>query len=258
MNMPILTIKQPNNVMMSLVVTCTLLLPCSVQAGRGSKVVDVLGERMMMQKVLPKLAQRIGAWEVDLGPSPQPGKLRTLTKRHIQAQLRRARFLVKGLRIPEHVVVRRRAQTLSEEQLAILIGDGVRSKLPQNVKLMNIRVQGVSILPQGVVGVEVEPPRRWRQGQQSIAVHLFVDGKKQRRLLVGATVEMPHKGRAETVVQRGARVRIVARARGVVVRSRGVVQSAGRVGQIVPVLPIYGRKLVHARVLDAGVVEVDL
>jgi flagella basal body P-ring formation protein FlgA len=77
------------------------------------------------------------------------------------------------MEIPENVTVRRKCQVVSEEQLAELFHDYVRTALPDaDLEIRRFHVRGLRPLPPGTLELTMEP-----QNQQDLtgAVHLKVD-----------------------------------------------------------------------------------
>lgn len=228
----------------------------AVAAGRPHQV-D--GPRILLSEVLPRLARRLDVSPVDLGPAPAPGKLRSLSRRQLSARLRAVGVAIARLSLPRRISVQRRSQLLQQARLVELVRAAIQPHLPKGALLTSLQHRGDLTVAVGVVRVAFDKLPRWRQGQQTLVLRLFVDEQPQRQILVRATVQLlrgPDTG--QVLVKRGSRVTIVARAQGVVVRSQGVAQSTGAAGQHIPVLPLHSRRVVHARIVDAGLVEVEL
>ena len=83
-------------------------------------------------------------------------------------------------------------------------------------------------------------------------------GKKLKKSSRPGTVLYSHMLKIPPLVQRGDLVTIMARSGSLQVSAPGEVKNAGAQGDIVQVKNLTSRRLIHARVVDQGLVEVEL
>jgi hypothetical protein len=145
---------------------------------------------------------------------------------------------------------------LTELQLQDLVERQLPRYLPSKVQVKSLKVKGGITLARGPVNLWAEDVKL-RRGYQTVIVFVRAGESRAKRVLVGVDVERGRPG-GDLLVKRGDPVVIRVRGRGVVVRAKGVSQQDGRQGQIVGVIPGDGRKLVRARVVSDGVVEMLL
>ncbi len=116
-----------------------------------------------------------------------------------------------------------------------------------------VRGLGAVTVPTGRWSVRLDSDPAVRGGAQPLRVSVWSGGRLVRRLRLSLELELP---RGPVMVERGARVAVVARAPGVLAQVTGVAHASGRSGEVIPVMPVGGTKVLRARVVDAHTVEV--
>lgn len=222
--------------------------------GAGARTVEVDAERVRLGHVLPNVASRYA--QLDLGAAPELGARRIISRRELRRRLRRAMIPLRGLRLPRRVRVIRPHQTLPQPELAQKVKRAVAGALPSAFAVQSVRVARGLRLARGEVSVRVKPRAGWRQGANTVRVGVAVNGSVQRQMWATANLKRQAPRTRGPMVERGDRVTVRAVVGAVQVRTRGVVQRAGKRGERVPVLPSNARKVVHGIVVAADAVEV--
>jgi hypothetical protein len=215
--------------------------------------VEVDGDRVLLADVVPRIGADLGG--LDLGPAPAPGQSRRLQRQELVDRLRQAMVSSNGLRLRSVILVRP-AQRLSEQELQQMVREATHQHLAGAGRVGAVRVRGGMLLPRGEVRATVAPVSAWRHGFQPVRVELSAGSSAPRRLVASVEVSLPRASH-EPLIERGAEVVVVARLPGVLVRTTGIAQSGGPRGARIAVLPSNSRRVVRARVVDAGTVEVD-
>ncbi|MBI5509024.1 MAG: flagella basal body P-ring formation protein FlgA [Deltaproteobacteria bacterium] len=216
--------------------------------------VQVDGERIHLGDLVGALPAGLAG--VDLGPSPQPGQARIMSRAALRRRLDEAMVDTAEVRLPAIVRVWRPAQILSALELQPLVALAVAETLPPGLRLRDVVVAAGLKLSRGPVQVTVQPPATWRPGRQLVRAEVRVATGAPRALMASIDVEGKIEVRA-AAIKRGAEVQIIARTGAVVVRARGVAQQNGNAGDTILVLPQVGPKLIKARIQDATTVEVE-
>ena len=172
--------------------------------------IEVEGKRVLLGHLRTGLAAELANF--DLGPAPQPGHRRILTRKQVEKRLRQAmipqRVLDRaGLRMPRRVEIVRPKQVLNEVQLQKMVGRVIQSQLPPNASLLGTSVVGGIVLGPGRVRVTAQMPRDLRGGWQSARVKVVAGDGRPRVMPVRFEIEIQQDLREE--VRRGARVMVV-------------------------------------------------
>lgn len=224
----------------------TMLLAMALLAPR-----EIDGDRILLADLVEGVPAEIAG--LDLGPAPEPGKRRVITARSIRRRLREARIPASRLRIPARVAVVRPKQVLTEGELEDLVRAATLREGPPGVVLRSVRGRGALELPKGEVIVNIQWPRRVREGKQSLRVEVDVEGRREAVALVTAELDVRL---GKLAVERGERVDIIARVGPVIVRGAGIAQQKGRYGDLIRVLPDGAMRVVEGVIGESGAVEV--
>jgi flagella basal body P-ring formation protein FlgA len=82
-------------------------------------------------------------------------------------------------------------------------------------------------------------------------------GKRTTRTILSKSVLRKAMIESPPILKRGDMVTIIAETKGLKVTTQGVTKQKGRQGEMIRVLNIASKKMIYARVLDAGTVQVD-
>jgi hypothetical protein len=238
-----------------------LILCCAhpVRAASRESVVMVQGERVVLGDVMR--AVPVAMRSLDLGASPAPGEARVFTRAEIEEHIIDARLGPKAqsvLReVPKRVVVRRAHQVFSAIELKKRVIKVLDESLPSHVQVLRVHVHSGLMLPVGPVEIELDIPSKFRNGEQALSAWARVGDYERVRVHAKAHFRM----RADTShasIRRGSTVSVVVMGQNVTVRAQGVAQQGGKSGDAIPVLVEGGKRVVHGRINDEGVVEVQL
>lgn len=156
-----------------------------------SASVTVHGDRIVLSDLSPTAPRAL--LEVDVAPSPAPGRTTTVSRSAVRAALRRAgadEALADGL--PAQQIVTRTAIDLSAEQLRQEVEATLASQLPVGVTVQDVMGLAPAVLPVGRVRVDVRLGRLRSSVQASVLV--YVDDRLVERQ--SATVQLA--GRPQT------------------------------------------------------------
>lgn len=227
----------------------------SSTADAGSmRQVKLDSARIALGDLVPKAPTAIAA--LDLGIAPRPGKSKVIKASHIRKRLKQALISSKGLRIPHRTRVIRRSQTLTELELTKVMESQLPGLLPQGVRIQNLKVRGGLVLARGPVQVHWNKTRL-RNGRQTLNATVQAGQSSPAQVIVAVELSQPKESKI-ILVKRGEPVMVRIRVGGVTIRAKATAQQDGRAGQVVAVLPVDGRKMIRGRVVDGGLVEVEL
>jgi hypothetical protein len=247
--------SMPNVLLASMFGWCLAVSRPAAGAGLPVTDVEINAERLSLGDLVRELPEPLAT--LDLGPAPQPGQSRMVSRTVVLRRLRQAMVEVEGIDLPALSRVRRSSQTVTETELRRLVAAAVAEKLPGGMRVREVLLSGGVVLPAGALTVEVQPSRVWQAGRQIVRVELSTRQAAPRRLAVTIDLEGSPKPRGVGIA-RGAEVQILARSPGLVVRTTGVAQQGGELGDVIAVLPNASPKLIKARVKDTHTVEVEL
>ena len=231
-----------------------LLLSATSADAASMRRVRVDSSRIALGDVLRNAPASIA--NLDLGPSPRPGKSRVLKGEYIRKRLRQAMIQVKGLRIPHRVRVDRPSQILTELQLQSIMRRQLPYLLPGGIIVKSMKVRGGVVLARGPIKVGLGKVRL-RHGRQTVTATVQAGDSSPKLVIVALDIEQNRESDI-LYVKRGQPVIVMVRLNGVTIRAKAVAQQDGRKGQLVAVLPLDGRKLIRGRVVESGTVEVEL
>jgi hypothetical protein len=227
------------------------LLSLQVYAAR----IEVDADRVLLGDVVRGVSAEVSS--VDLGPSPEPGFSRIMTRRQVKSRLAQAMVKVSLVKMPKTVRVYRPKQIMSELQLKKRLVEAMEQVLPDGFELLGVHSMGGLVLPRGPVNLKIKLPRKLRRGRLGVRARVSVGGQSPRLIAFSADIEEQVE-RQVIIMSRGSRVMIVAKTGQVTVQSHGVAQQNGRLGEVIAVLPKGSRKLVYAKVKSGQRVEVEL
>jgi hypothetical protein len=204
--------------------------------------------RIVLSEVVPALeGTELG--DLEVGPAPPPGGVRTVRRSEVLAALRRAGRETRGLAIPRVTRVRRAARRLDAEALRALARPAVEAAMaPCSIESLTVTAEA-TVAP-GALEVAAEGHAPRRSGSSALVIVLRAAGREV-RVPAQARVRCP-----PPVVRPGARVRIVARFGAVEARAPGRARQPGRVGEVIRVRNTQSHQSLRARVVDADTVEV--
>ncbi len=213
--------------------------------------IEVVGARIRMGDILPDAVGRTASF--DLGPSPQTGGSRLLTRGDLVAAFDHEHLAVpRGL--PDAVRVVRKTRHLAAWDVDALVRTAMASKpMHTGVVLAMVSAERALDVADGYARVDVDMPRApKRAGAFSTSVVLsFVDSDEQvlSRVTVPVVLAVSEQGAAYDT-PRGSSVTLVVRRNLVEVRVPGVSTVDGDVGDPVTVqLQGSGRQM-HARLVS--------
>jgi len=212
------------------------------------------GETVRLQDVLPHVADPYR--EVVIALAPPPGGSRLVSARMIRARLKEAHIASSHWPL-RNVRIRRRHQDMHALQLRDMLALQLKQELPHFWQVRSIVVRRGEVIPAGDVTMRVVMPKRLREGKQRVRAELYVAEKKYR--MVSALVDLQRRLTAQrSRLKRGDGVIVEVRGRGVEVRTRGVLQHAPRLGEVVQVLIPAGQKVLQGKWSGGRIVRVDL
>jgi hypothetical protein len=181
------------------------------------------------------------AAEVDLGPSPQPGALRVLTRDDLVMALTDARLPIPA-QLPSSVRITRRVRALTADQLEQLVRDAVGDPPPVACVLAAVRASScTTAAARGAIRPRARAAPCSRPcGASARFASTPTALEATRRRLVGATLRRAMAERAPITdedvaptppIARGAAVQFELRRGGLLVRGRGTLERAARIGE---------------------------
>ena len=232
----------------------TLALNTTIAGAAKIRKVRVNSERMSLGQLVPDVPPRIAA--LDLGRSPMPGRNKVVKREHIRKRLRQAMIPAKRIRIPHRIQVVRPSQTLTELELQRVVERQLPRLLPPGIHLKSMKVRGGVRLARGPIKVGFGS-QRLKEGRQTVTATIKAGSSAPKPILV--TLEVLQKqNRGALFVERGEPVVVLVKVKGVTIRAKALAQQNGRQGEIVAVLPLDGRKMIRGRVVQNGLIEVEL
>lgn len=238
-----------------LVPVLAFLLSNSVFAAKKLRGITVNSDRIVLGDVVRNAPREIAG--LDLGPAPKPGKNKFISGKQVRSRLKQAILNSRGLRIPGKVRIHRASQNVNELTLRSHVERALEAQLPEGLAYEDLVLRGGLVMPRGRVRVELEMPRRVREGLYNFKAHVYAGKSKAKTTMVRVNLRRDAAQERE-VIERGDTIWLKVRTGSVVVSTRGIAQQDGRTGQRIAVMPRQGRKMVYGMVTDAGVVEMDL
>lgn len=232
-----------------------LLLLMRTEMGYAEKPISIDAERVLFGDVVPQASPPLAL--LDIGDSPAPGQKRVYVESELRQRAEAAQLPVGSLHLPRRQVVIRRGQTLTEFDLLGLFENSLRTTLPNHFTVQSVRLAGGVVLPRGKIAIAVSENVPWRQGRQSVAADIFVNGALFRRMMALVTLDTQKQSDALRV-QRGEQLRLRLRCGAATIYSSAVAQESGSVGQTIRVLPQNGTRVIEARLQNDGTGEIEL
>jgi len=238
-----------------LIAILVFLVSNQVFAAKKMRRVVVDSDRLALSDVVRNVPRNIAG--LDMGPAPKPGKDKVISGKQVRSRLKQAMVNAKGLRIPAKIRVRRASQNVNELTLRKHVERALQDQLPDGMSYDDLVLRGGMVMPRGRLRVELEMPRRVRQGLFNLKANVYAGQSKPRTTLVRVQLRSDVNASRE-VIERGDAIWLKVKTGSVVVSTRGIAQQDGRMGQRIAVIPRQGRKMVYGTVTNAGVVEMDL
>jgi len=238
---------------MRMALVVALLCFSGVGSADPVKTVDV--SRLTLGDVLDALPAEVAA--LDLGPAPQPGGSRLVSRDEIERTLAEHGMSSVAIKMPGSVRVVGAAKRVSPPELARLAEPSVRAALPEGVEYVKLEAGSeVTLSPRArVEKVELGRFPRRAGTQRASAILVFGgDGGISFRLpatVVGvvsdeaARPDVSRNGRLLLVLQRGA-MRVAA---------DGAALADASVGETLPVRVSATGRVVRARIISASEAE---
>jgi flagella basal body P-ring formation protein FlgA len=241
---------------MNLRLISALCLACSLLATAPCRAlplrrIEIVGARIRLGDVLPDTAGSTASF--DLGPTPQAGGSRLLTRDDLVAAFDRGHVPVpRGL--PEAVRVVRKTRHLAAWDVDGLLRTAMASKpLHQGVVLAMVNAERALEVAEGYARVDVEVPRAPKRAgafaTSAVLSFIDTDGQVLSRVAVPIVLAVSEEGAAYDT-PRGTAVTLVVRRNLVEVRVPGVATVDGDVGDAVSVQLRSSGRLLHARLVS--------
>jgi hypothetical protein len=202
------------------------------------------------------LRQRLNT--IELGASPLPGQERLFTRQQLLIRLRQHQIdpAILTIEMPQTVRIVRRAQTISldkplsfaREQLKRFIGEAAEQWMPENKPV-------IPALPEGEVRFAPDGEPRVSSNSAQIGVQVWQGEKLAARVIY--TFRAPERNRI-LLVRSGEQVSVLVMVDQVVLEATGHARSSGAEGEIINVYLPETKKTVKAKVVEKGIVEINL
>jgi flagella basal body P-ring formation protein FlgA len=135
--------------------------------------------------------------KIEVAVAPSPGKAYTIGAQYLRYKIGPTGAAKEGIRIliPENVLVERKAQVLSKQELEEIYRGHVEDHAPPSVEIHfeSIRVPDSVALPVGDLHWETRSTRSDRYvGQVPVIISFWVDGKLVRKVPVSGRISVSH------------------------------------------------------------------
>ena len=234
------------------VLLATLLLPLPAGAD-GAPRVEVTGDAVRLGDVARGAPPALAS--LDLFPAPDPGATIVVRRARVLRRLREAGIRPRTLHIPRRLRIHRPGRVVTEPELEALMRSALAGRVPPGHRLVSVDVSGGVALEPGDVEVELDGLPRPHPGRQTLWAHLRAGGSR-RRLAVTLRLERARGGVETPAVVRGQTVTLTLRGDALRILTKAEAQESGALGTEIAVLPRGGRRILRARVVGAGAVEV--
>ena len=212
-----------------------------------------------------------GLAELYVGRAPLPGNSRQIAVGHIEVRLRQAGIHPSAVVLVPPPGGAVKVTTATQEVTADMVTKAVLERLNEDIQ------EGISVSVDAGDGLPLAVPLGnlelrmgglpTRPGIFRIGVDIYVDGQRHRtiqaRAELSATSSVVSEDRVRDrtqpiLVQKGDRVVIEARSGTIIVKALGIALQAGKLGDLIPVENAESRQEVMARIVDSGVVALEL
>lgn len=206
-----------------------------------------------------------------VGRAPLPGNSRQIAIGHIEVRLRQAGIHPSSVLLISPPSGSVKVSTQTQEVTAEMVVRAVEAKLSKDTK------EGPRVAVEAGDGVPVAVPlgelelrvadMPTRLGTYRIGVDVYVDGERHRTIQARVEVTDPNalaptnrasRGTEPVMVQKGERVVIEARSGAIVVKVQGIALQAGKLGDLIRVENAQSQEEIIARVVDSGIVVLEL